>query len=65
MKLIQFDSKPLLIGSKKEPKTSDEALEIYSEYLKNDVFNLGLAAGIIIGVVVTFLGCILYIKHLA
>lgn len=63
MKLVQFNNEPLLIDTNKEAKTPEEAVEIYSEYLQRDVFNFGLMAGIIIGVVVTLLGCFFYYKH--
>lgn len=62
MKLIQFNNKPLLIDSKKEPKTSEDAIEIYSEYLKRDVFNAGLLYGFLIGMVLSVFTIITLIK---
>jgi len=62
MKLIQFNNKPLLIDSKKEPKTPEDAIEIYSEYLKRDVFNAGLLYGFLIGMVLSVFTLITLVK---
>lgn len=64
MKLIQFNNEPLLVNTNKEPKSSEETIEIYSKYLKRNVFNYGLITGFIVGVVITLLACYTYFNHM-